>query len=943
MSTASLALRSQATAVAHVGPSHQSASGPLLQLHTQQQQPQAPQPQAPQPQAPQPPHLLAPSSPEAASGWAGQASTRGGGWGGGGAGDESPAAAVLAGGLPSPMAPHDAAHAAYALIRCLSTSDFAGGGGGGPAAAPVVAPAAAFASSPYAQAAAAAQQQQHPPWRRDLIYGGWGAETAASSPCLASGGMSGGSVSAGVTSASACSAADASRQAFRQLQQPRPDAAADAARWLLGSSGGGGGGSHSSGGGGGGRGGAPLFAPAGSSAAGFRSGLQQAGTPIASPLLLSSADRNPSLQQQLEAQQQQQQQQQPHQGRVSLASVLAAAAGPGPVATSPTAQLGVSQHASPRVPLAAGGPISENAGSSSAAPSPAAASPPPARPPLMLPARQPSMAQQQTRPSAISAAAALPAKLKRFLRSARATLSPSSNASVTTTIAGAAPSPLGPASAAARARKAAYTPPEGAPQQQQQSQQQQAVAAPLPQWHQLHPAPPQAVAAPAAAGRAPAPAPTPLVASLRAQAAAAATARASDLTPRAEAASSAAWMLDGARGAADGVGASAAAAQATQAAAHSAVAQQAAVAAPVPAPAASATAAASGRPALMLCMSAALPPGMKRDSWSLYDYDVEKRLSKGASSAVYKATCKHTGMDVALKVYFLELLPDAVKHMVVRELEIHSSAVHPNIIQLYAAFETEKHVVLVMEYASRGDLYGIQRATAEHPFGRRQDEGRVVSVVLRPLLAALAFLHSRGICHRDIKPENVLFTSNWQLKLADFGVSIDLGRERAVTRAGTTCYMAPEVVRCPLKHRPEDNKNDPRLAYGTACDIWAVGVLAYELLVGFTPLAAARTSRFAGDDLCSVTLSEVGATGEGVEGSAHGGAGNYGAAHGGGSGGGDRVALMFPGSASAACRGFVGWCLATRPEERPTALQLWHHAWILPPSMAAYSALDAEL
>ena len=94
-----------------------------------------------------------------------------------------------------------------------------------------------------------------------------------------------------------------------------------------------------------------------------------------------------------------------------------------------------------------------------------------------------------------------------------------------------------------------------------------------------------------------------------------------------------------------------------------------------------------------------------------------------------------------------------------------------------------------MEYASRGDLYGIQRATADHPFGRRQDEGRVVSVVLRPLLAALAFLHSRGICHRDIKPENVLFTSNWQLKLADFGVSIDLARERAVTRAGTACYM----------------------------------------------------------------------------------------------------------------------------------------------------------
>ncbi|KAG2433388.1 hypothetical protein HXX76_008448 [Chlamydomonas incerta] len=304
-------------------------------------------------------------------------------------------------------------------------------------------------------------------------------------------------------------------------------------------------------------------------------------------------------------------------------------------------------------------------------------------------------------------------------------------------------------------------------------------------------------------------------------------------------------------------------------------------------------------PSLLLCVSPALPKAMDRNDWSLEDYTVVKRLYKGSSAAVYRATCNRSGMPVALKVYFLSRLPDAVKHMVVRELEIHSSAIHPNIIQLYAAFETEKHVVLVMEYASRGDLYGIQRATAEHPFGRRQDEGRVVSVVLRPLLTALAFLHSRGICHRDIKPENVLFTSNWQLKLADFGVSIDLGRERAVTRAGTTCYMAPEVVRCPLKHRPEDNKNDPRLAYGTACDIWAVGVLAYELLVGFTPLAAT-----AGPNP-NVAADAKDST------------------------------LMFPGTTSAAARTFVSWCLADHPEDRPTAFQLLHHEWLYPAGASA--------
>ncbi|KAG2449329.1 hypothetical protein HYH02_005484 [Chlamydomonas schloesseri] len=316
-------------------------------------------------------------------------------------------------------------------------------------------------------------------------------------------------------------------------------------------------------------------------------------------------------------------------------------------------------------------------------------------------------------------------------------------------------------------------------------------------------------------------------------------------------------------------------------------------------------------PSLLLCVNPALPKAMDRAEWSLEDYTVVKRLYKGSSAAVYRATCNRSGIAVALKVYFLSRLPDAIKHMVVRELEIHSSAVHPNIIQLYAAFETDKHVVLVMEYASRGDLYGIQRATAEHPYGRRQDEGRVVSVVLRPLLAALAFLHSRGICHRDIKPENVLFTANWQLKLADFGVSIDLGRERAVTRAGTACYMAPEVVRCPLKHRPEDNKNDPRLAYGTACDIWAVGVLAYELLVGFTPLSSAAH----------------GAAAAGAEASQP--------AKGSGAAGADGGGLMFPGTTSAAARAFVTWCLADQPEDRPTAFQLLHHEWLYPAGASA--------
>lgn len=73
------------------------------------------------------------------------------------------------------------------------------------------------------------------------------------------------------------------------------------------------------------------------------------------------------------------------------------------------------------------------------------------------------------------------------------------------------------------------------------------------------------------------------------------------------------------------------------------------------------------------------------------------------------------------------------------------------------------------------------------------------------------------------------------LKLADFGLCLNLREERSVTRAGTLDYMAPEVLKCPQKHKPYDNKERMDLAYTAAVDIWALGVVAYELLNGCPP------------------------------------------------------------------------------------------------------------
>ena len=77
---------------------------------------------------------------------------------------------------------------------------------------------------------------------------------------------------------------------------------------------------------------------------------------------------------------------------------------------------------------------------------------------------------------------------------------------------------------------------------------------------------------------------------------------------------------------------------------------------------------------------------------------------------------------------------------------------------------------------------------------------------------------SQGIAHRDIKPENILLTTEGVVKLADFGLAIDLNEEIAVTRAGTLDYMAPEVFACPNKTAPDENKSMKDISYST--QVW---------------------------------------------------------------------------------------------------------------------------
>lgn len=192
---------------------------------------------------------------------------------------------------------------------------------------------------------------------------------------------------------------------------------------------------------------------------------------------------------------------------------------------------------------------------------------------------------------------------------------------------------------------------------------------------------------------------------------------------------------------------------------------------------------------------------------------------------------------VAIKAYKSKKIGSLERIQIERETTIHKDIRHENIIKLYGSFADNDYYYVVTELAA-GTLFDKLKEKNKllaREVCLRFEEGDVASDVVKPLLEALGYLHARGLIHRDIKPENILVSTDGVLKLADFGLVIDSTVERPVSRIGTLDYMAPEVLQCPVKKHPSENKDRTDLAYSSQVDCWAVGVLAYEMLVGKPP------------------------------------------------------------------------------------------------------------
>jgi len=212
-----------------------------------------------------------------------------------------------------------------------------------------------------------------------------------------------------------------------------------------------------------------------------------------------------------------------------------------------------------------------------------------------------------------------------------------------------------------------------------------------------------------------------------------------------------------------------------------------------------------------------------KGTWKLSDFDVGRPLGKGKFGNVYLARTKKYHIPVALKILFKsQIVNSNVEHQIIREIEIQTHLRHPNILRMYSCFTDEKKIYLILEYALNGELYKELQA-------KKHFSEPLTAKYVYQVSDALSYCHRMNVIHRDIKPENLLLDENGDLKIADFGWSVQSNKKRQ-TLCGTLDYLPPEMV---------SSKE-----HGVEVDYWSVGVLCYELLCGkpaFETSTAAET------------------------------------------------------------------------------------------------------
>jgi len=201
------------------------------------------------------------------------------------------------------------------------------------------------------------------------------------------------------------------------------------------------------------------------------------------------------------------------------------------------------------------------------------------------------------------------------------------------------------------------------------------------------------------------------------------------------------------------------------------------------------------------------------------EYTFKKKLGKGGFGQVWLCERNKDNKVLACKVIDKKAFSKSTLQTFHDEVTLMQTLKHPGIIEFVCGYETKKKLYIIMEPCSGGELYAkvISRG--------KLSEKDIVSIT-RQILEALEYCHSREVVHCDLKPENILFTDKTatKIKIIDFGLSKVRRKHEWISKVGgTPMYIAPE---CLTRH------------YTQKCDIWAVGVMVFEMLHGYLPFMA---------------------------------------------------------------------------------------------------------
>ncbi|KAI1193660.1 kinase-like domain-containing protein [Nemania serpens] len=211
-----------------------------------------------------------------------------------------------------------------------------------------------------------------------------------------------------------------------------------------------------------------------------------------------------------------------------------------------------------------------------------------------------------------------------------------------------------------------------------------------------------------------------------------------------------------------------------------------------------------------------------------------EELGRGGFGEVWKETChsifsEKPRIRAVKRIWKTDKATQELPNLIKLSTKNYYGTDHlKHFVEFFGWYEdVEGGIRIAMEYIPNHDLqHHIQKRHEKVGSGKGFDEVESASIVVE-ISKALKFMHEKNIMHRDLKPANVLISAaepNWQIKLADFGISKDTEHAAAQTKAGTDGYMAPEVA--------DSNRTRP---YTSSADIWSLGAITFCIQTGKPP------------------------------------------------------------------------------------------------------------